>query len=398
MFENKAQILQPTDDNIKLCAEKILKGEVVGMPTETVYGLAANAFNLQACLKIFEYKNRPLTDPLIVHVCSLEMAKQITILDENCEELFKILSKKFWPGPLTIILKANLNKIDTKILANHDAVGLRFPVHPIAKKFIEACGVPIAAPSANKFCHISPVKAMHVYEDFKEFDIKILDGGECNFCMESTVIKLYTDEKKILVCRMGAVSMNDIKKELEKHERFKDFEIESLAKKNNQIDTETLKQIHKQLDNNNTDKNKNNKINMKNNNDQFTINQDAPGQFLKHYSPKLQTFLYSGEIDEYFQEIKISEKILFIDYMNILYNKFGSKVKAENFMELSKEGNPSEVMKNFYNYLHKAEMVENKEYIVICDLEKYMSENEHKLTLLDRMLKAASFRKIKLIE
>ena len=172
----KAEILQPTEENIKLCAQNILKGEIVGMPTETVYGLAANALNLEACLKIFEYKNRPLTDPLIVHICSLEMAQKITILDSKSEELFKILSNKFWPGPLTIILKANLDLIDKKILANSDTVGLRFPVHEIAQKFIKECGVPIAAPSANKFCHISPVKAIHVYNDFKEFDFNEFIG------------------------------------------------------------------------------------------------------------------------------------------------------------------------------------------------------------------------------
>ena len=121
-----AEILPSTDLNIRLCSDYLLKGNIVGMPTETVYGLAANAFDLKACEKIFEYKNRPFNDPLIVHVCSIEMAHSITNLNSQDEKIFGILSKKFWPGPLTIILPANLNKISKKILANGDTVGIDF--------------------------------------------------------------------------------------------------------------------------------------------------------------------------------------------------------------------------------------------------------------------------------
>ena len=130
-----------------------------------------------------------------------------------------------------------------------------------------------------------------------------------------------------------------------------------------------------------------------------TINQEAPGQFLKHYSPKLETFLYSGDdCSDYIKEINLSDKIIFIDYMQIMYKKYYSMIKKdENFLELSKNGSSVEVMKNFYDFLHKAELIRNKTTIIICDLEKYMEENEHKLTLLDRMWKAASFKKIKII-
>ena len=385
LIKNKSvlsRLYEPTEENIHLCAEYIKQGGIVGMPTETVYGLAANAFDVDACFKIFEYKGRPLTDPLIVHVSSLEMAKSIIIINKEIEQLFNLLTKKFWPGPLTIVLPANLDLISTKILAGKDTVGIRFPEHPIANKLIKYSGIPIAAPSANKFCHISPVNPYHVFEDFKEFPVKILNGGVSNFCMESTVMKICSEEKKILIFRLGAVSPDQIKEVLEQENNFKDYTIECLAKKI-KVSTEELKKIE----------------NEKKGDNSVTINQDAPGQFLKHYSPKLETYLYSGDdIKDYMVEIEVNDKIVFIDYKEIMRKKyFGKKgIKENNFLELSKEGDVKIAMKNFYNYLHEAEKIPDMKYIIIIDLEKYMNDNSHKLTLLDRMWKAASFKKAKL--
>ena len=378
-----SRLYEPNEDNIKLCAEYINKGGIVGMPTETVYGLAANAFNVEACYKIFEYKGRPLTDPLIVHVSSIEMAKKIIIMNQEIEPIFNLLIKNFWPGPLTIVLKANLNLLSNKILAGNDTVGIRFPVNPIANKLIEYSGVPIAAPSANKFSHISPVNPYHVFEDFKEFPVKILNGGVSIYCMESTVMKICYEEKKLLIFRLGAVSPDDLKRVLDTDEQFKNYKIECLTKKL-KVTTEDLRKIKEQ-------KSKDNSL---------TINQDAPGQFLKHYSPKLQTYLYSGEdLKDFVEEIKINDKMIFIDYKEIMKNKFLGKyeIKEKNFLELAKDGNPNTVMQNFYNSLHEAEKKEGMKYIIIIDLEKYMDDNSHKLTLLDRIWKAAAFKKVKLI-
>ena len=376
-----SRLYEPNEDNIKLCAEYINKGGIVGMPTETVYGLAANAFNVEACYKIFEYKGRPLTDPLIVHVSSIEMAKKIIIMNQEIEPIFNLLIKNFWPGPLTIVLKANLNLLSNKILAGNDTVGIRFPVNPIANKLIEYSGVPIAAPSANKFSHISPVNPYHVFEDFKEFPVKILNGGVSKYCMESTVMKICYEEKKLLIFRLGAVSPDDLKRVLDTDEQFKNYKIECLTKKL-KVTTEDLRKIKEQ-------KSKDNSL---------TINQDAPGQFLKHYSPKLQTYLYSGEdLKDFVEEIKINDKMIFIDYKEIMKNKFLGKyeIKEKNFLELAKDGNPNTVMQNFYNSLHEAEKKEGMKYIIIIDLEKYMDDNSHKLTLLDRIWKAAAFKKVK---
>ena len=293
------------------------------------------------------------------------------------------LAKKFWPGPLTIVLPANLDLLSTKILANKDTVGIRFPNNDIAKKLIEYSGVPIAAPSANKFCHISPVNPYHVFEDFKEFPVKILNGGVSDFRMESTVIKICYEEKKILIFRLGAVSPDEIRKILDTDNNFKNYKIEALAKKV-KISTEDLKKIHEEKGTDNS----------------VTINQDAPGQFLKHYSPKLETYLYSGDDgQDYLAQIEINDKMIFIDYKEIMKKKYLGKkgLKENNFLELSKEGEADNAMKNFYDYLHEAEKYPNMKYIIIIDLEKYMDDNSHKLTLLDRMWKAASFKKVKLI-
>lgn len=180
-------------ENVKLCADLLRQGKLVGMPTETVYGLGANALDADACRSIFTTKGRPLTDPLIVHVHSFEQAMSLT--DKSCSEasmqLFKALTTKFWPGPLTVIVKANLEKIPMLITADTGLVGLRMPSNEIALELLRAAEVPVAAPSANKFGHVSPTKAEHVYNDFHlDSEVTILDGGQCNFGIESTVLKI----------------------------------------------------------------------------------------------------------------------------------------------------------------------------------------------------------------
>ena len=139
----------------------------MAFPTETVYGLGANALDADACVSIFTSKGRPLTDPLIVHVHSLDQA--LTLLDQSDLEivsLFKKLASRYWPGPLTMVVQANLKLIPNMITAETGFVGLRMPNHEIALDLLRTSQVPIAAPSANKFGHVSPTKAEHVYNDF----------------------------------------------------------------------------------------------------------------------------------------------------------------------------------------------------------------------------------------
>lgn len=359
-----AEILESSDENIKICAEKIREGQVVGFPTETVYGLGANALNVEAVKKIFEYKGRPLSDPLIVHVTSVEMAKKLTDIDEDTHKLFKLLADKFWPGPLTMVLKANFDVISPILTANTQYIGIRFPNNEIAKKLIDESGVPIAAPSANKFCHVSPVNPFHVFEDFKEFPISIIDGGVCNFCMESTVVKILNDDKKIQILRMGAIAPQELETVVKSLELEKVFTVEVLKKVN-------------QLTHIGND-------------------QEAPGQFIKHYSPKLDTYILDEE--ELDNVLNISEykpeEIVYLDYNKILFNKFS--LFSNNFLELSEKGNPEEAMLNLYDSLRAAEKKENAKLIVLCDLSKHMIDSPHKNTLVDRVLKAAAYKKINL--
>jgi tRNA threonylcarbamoyl adenosine modification protein (Sua5/YciO/YrdC/YwlC family) len=380
MNSNIAQIVDSTDENIKMCAELIKKGEVVGMPTETVYGLAANAFNMTAVKKIFEYKGRPLSDPLIVHVTSVEMAKSLINIDNDTLNIFTSLAHKYWPGPLTIVLKANFDVISRTLTANTDYIGIRYPNNEIAKKLIDYSGVPLAAPSANKFCHVSPVNPEHVLEDFKEFPVTILNGGVCNFCIESTVIKIIHEENKklIQILRTGAISKSELET-FAKENNFNEYKIEFANRKIIEISSEI--NLDKELESN----------------DNSSI--EAPGQFIKHYSPQLTTYILNEDdrIDSDYTITSIEEfnKSVIIDYNSIIKNKYNNIIIDNKYKDLSPEGNEEEVMKNLYDYLRIAEKVENADRIILCDLDKHMhSTNLHKNTLVDRIIKAAAFKKI----
>ena len=374
-----ASILSATDENIKICAEGLKNGEIIGMPTETVYGLAANAFNLDAVNKIFFYKGRPLSDPLIVHVTSLEMALSLTKIDKDTKILFSLLAEKFWPGPLTIVLKANFEILSTILTANTNYIGIRFPKNEIAQKLIDYSGVPIAAPSANKFCHVSPVNPLHVFEDFKEFPVTILDGGVCNFCMESTVVKILSETKVLQILRMGAISPDELQMYMKKSNQEYIVEI---FKKNHEV----LKQGEISLLND---------IKLEN---EIQIDQESPGQFIKHYSPQLDTYIF--EEKEEINNLNMNQfkptEVIFIDYMHVLETRLKDKFSfpSENFLQLSITNNPNEVMLNIYDFLRTAEKFSGAKIIILCDLNKYMEDNEHKATLVDRVLKASAFKKI----
>ena len=379
----QAKIIEASEDNIKLCADYIKKGNIVGMPTETVYGLAANAYDIEAVKNIFLYKGRPLSDPLIVHITSIEMALSLVDIDDNIKEIFTLLADKYWPGPLTIVLKANFNKVSKILTANTDYLGVRFPNNKIAQDLINASNCPLAAPSANKFCHISPVNPVHVYDDFKEFPVYILDGGVCNYCMESSVIKIINENgnKIIQLLRMGAISAENLK-EFINNKGIKDIKVDIICK------PIKLSNPEKEL--------------ITNNEEELI---EVPGQFIKHYSPLIETYIFSLKDDDklsnkyYYKEINYNEilktEAIIIDFKNTIKNKF--KKNFLNYLELSEKGDVEEAMHNLYDFLRKAEIIENAKIIFICNLEEVIIESEHKLTLVDRIQKASSFKKIKCI-
>lgn len=193
-------ISPPTPDAIAEAASAILAGEVIVMPTETVYGLAANALDRDAVNRIFAIKGRPAENPLIVHVLDANQASELV---EDWSELAQELAERFWPGPLTLVLKKN-DKVPQATTAGLETVAVRAPSHPVARQIIEAAGVPIAAPSANPFMGLSPTTAQAVPEEILSNATIAIDGGPCEFGLESTVLDLSEGHPRIL--RPGAIS------------------------------------------------------------------------------------------------------------------------------------------------------------------------------------------------
>ena len=178
------EIRKPTDEAIAKAADLIRAGEVVAFPTETVYGLGADARNAHAIEKIFAAKGRPQDNPLIVHISSLEQLSDV--IEGELPPQARVLARRFWPGPLTMILPKG-EAISPVCTAGLDSVGVRFPSNECAQKLITASGAPIAAPSANVSGKPSPTSAMHVYGDLNGRIPLILDGGDCDVGLESTV-------------------------------------------------------------------------------------------------------------------------------------------------------------------------------------------------------------------
>ena len=229
-------------DNIDKAVEILNNNDLVAIPTETVYGLAGNIYSEEAISKIFEIKNRPFFNPLIVHIHSI---KQLDELTNYIPPKAQLLADAFWPGALTIVLKKN-SKVPNIITAGKDTVAIRMPNHPTTLALLEQLNFPLAAPSANPFGCISPTKAIHVEEYFGNSLQMVLEGGDCKNGIESTIIGFESDVPVLF--RLGAISVEDIEKA---------------------IGTVKI-------------------INTKEN-----IAPDAPGMLEKHYAPLTSTYLES---------------------------------------------------------------------------------------------------------
>ena len=268
--------------------------EVVAIPTETVYGLAGNIFSEKAVRKIFEVKQRPLFNPLIVHLHSPEQ------LDEIVSEVppkAKLLAETFWPGSLTLILKKK-SIIPDLITAGKDTVAVRIPNHPVTLKLLRALPFPLAAPSANPFNRISPTKASHVDNYFKDSIQMVLEGGECQKGLESTIIGFENDEP--VLYRLGAISIE---------------ELENVV----------------------------GKIIVKNKKEKAPI---APGMLEKHYAPRTKTYLVE-DVNQFISEHK--DKSIGV----ISLSKDFSASNIEALEILSATGDLNEAASNLYSTLHK---------------------------------------------
>ena len=228
-----------------LHAASLLKeGELVAIPTETVYGLAGNALSENAVVKIFETKNRPQFDPLIVHVPTI---KSITDYVEEIPEIAKLLADTFWPGPLTLVLKRK-SIIPDLVTSGLNTVGIRCPQHELTLKLLEQLDFPLAAPSANPFGYVSPTTPHHVNDQLGNKIKYILDGGTCEVGLESTIIGF--EGNKPVVYRLGGLSIEKIQAVI------------------GEVKTNTLS----------------------------TSNPKAPGQLISHYAPGKKVIL--GKIED----------------------------------------------------------------------------------------------------
>ncbi len=283
----KTQLLQPNNEGINTASALLKKGEVVGIPTETVYGLAADAMNVEAIKKIYEAKGRPSDNPLIVHISKFE---ELFGLVKNIPEKAKLLADKFWPGPLTMIFERKDN-VPKEVAPNLNTVAVRMPSHPIARAIIETCGTPLAAPSANLSGSPSPTTALHVMNDMDGRIPAVLDGGECDVGVESTVLFVASGKPRLL--RPGGITVEQIENII--------GEID--------IDPSVVSDI-------------------------FTENVASPGMKYKHYSPKAKVVVVDAKGDDfalYVNRFENEENIYAlcfdedIDRLNIPYLAVGSK-------------------------------------------------------------------------
>lgn len=196
-----------TDQTISKAAAVIRRGGLVAFPTETVYGLGADAFNRNAIARLFEVKERPFFDPLIVHLSSIAAVEEVAApLDRHAIRLME----RFWPGPLTLVL-AKSPAVPEIVTAGLPTVAVRMPAHPAALELIRAAERPIAAPSANKFGRLSPTTAAHVEEQLGGSVDLILDGGPCTIGVESTVVELITAPlPQVRLLRPGGISVEEL--------------------------------------------------------------------------------------------------------------------------------------------------------------------------------------------
>ncbi|MES2622129.1 MAG: L-threonylcarbamoyladenylate synthase [Bacteroidota bacterium] len=290
-----------------LTTKKFLdEGETVGIPTETVYGLAANALDENAILKIFTAKNRPHFDPLIVHVHS---AKEIEKYVHRIPHRAKDLIKAFMPGALTLLLKKN-EVIPDLVTSGSDMVAIRIPAHPMALKLLKQLDFPLAAPSANPFGYISPTTAQHVYDQLQGKIPYILDGGPTSVGVESTIIGF--DGEEVIVYRLGGIPVEEIEDVIEA------------------------------------------KVRMELN---ASSNPAAPGSLKSHYAPGKN--LRIREFENVRMEIQNAKTGV------IAFDKYVEGIERKNQILLSEKGDLEEAAKNLFAAMRKLDASDVDEIIAI---------------------------------
>lgn len=277
--------------DIEKSAALLSEGQLVAIPTETVYGLAGNALDENAVLQIFKAKNRPKFDPLIVHLPSID---QVHSYVESIPDELMALAEAFWPGPLTLLLPKK-SIIPDLVTSGLTKVGVRVPDHPVTRDLLKSVDFPLAAPSANPFGYISPTRAGHVAKNLGDKLSYILDGGICDVGLESTIVGM--EQGQVIIYRLGGISVNDIEKLI------------------------------------------GNVLILP----QSSSNPQSPGMLKSHYAPRKPMVL--GNLDELMQQYQHDLENLAV----LSFKRFFPKVKASNQVVLSESGDYDEAARNLFS-------------------------------------------------
>lgn len=321
-------------------AGKLLKdGELVAIPTETVYGLAADALNGEAVANIFKAKGRPMDNPLIVHIADLS---QVDDLVAFVPPVLEDLAKAFWPGPLTVILEKS-DLIPDEVSAGLDTVAIRMPSHPVARAIIKAAGTPLAAPSANTSGMPSPTTAAHVLHDMDGKIAAVVDGGPCEVGVESTVLTLCTRVPCIL--RPGRVTPEDL------------FEVLGDV----EVDDAVLGQLAE------------------------GAVAASPGMKYKHYSPKAEVYIVDGTAEGFAKYVneRVSEKA---SVAALVFDGEESLVNCTT-LPFGAEDDPLGQAEHLFDDLRKADELGVSDIYVRCPSAEGVG-----LAVMNRLLRAAEFR------
>eukprot|EP00607_Mallomonas_marina_P000390 CAMPEP_0182434998 /NCGR_PEP_ID=MMETSP1167-20130531/72979_1 /TAXON_ID=2988 /ORGANISM="Mallomonas Sp, Strain CCMP3275" /LENGTH=449 /DNA_ID=CAMNT_0024625495 /DNA_START=298 /DNA_END=1647 /DNA_ORIENTATION=+ len=291
---SQSALITATDEGIALAAKMLTDGKLVAFPTETVYGLGANALNNKAVLDIFTAKGRPQTDPLIVHVEDIHQAETLIHVTEDVLRIFRLLGSAFWPGPLTIIVRAK-DVIPEAVTASTGLVGIRCPRHPLAQSLLRACSFPIAAPSANRFGHVSPTRAQHVLDDLGDKGVAVLDGESaagitdtCEHGIESTVLKIDSERRLLVVLRMGSVTVEMLERLLLHRSHEDEDEEWGVEVVQRSVHLTAPVSVQEAADPSAL------QVSKTGSNQVAGDGQEAPGQSVTHYSPDVTCFMVSS--------------------------------------------------------------------------------------------------------
>ncbi len=302
---------KPETAPIQTAAEIIRKGGLVAFPTETVYGLGADALNGAAVLQLFEAKRRPLDNPPIVHVAE---KTDVAPLVKQVPQKAQLIIDKFWPGPLTLVLKRS-PRVPKVTTAGLDTVAVRMPIHPVALALIKVSGCPIAAPSANLAGKPSPTTAEHVFEDLNGRIDAILDGGATNIGVESTVIDLSADPPMVL--RPGGLPFEALKKVLP------DLVLHPFVESETEISAEKVR---------------------------------SPGMKHKHYAPKAPVILVEGNLEEVVEKVKELSEAYKLEGKKVgvlATDETQRSYKAYNIMSLGTRSNIATIAANLFRLLRE---------------------------------------------